>query len=84
MNMPRQFQNRSDTLLARNGLQGDVGQRSGHHRGTPPRSRLRDNVTSRSPKTTDAIQCPRSDSFWFARHPEMPGAALTWVTIGIP
>ena len=31
------------------------------------RSRLRDNFTSRSPKTSDAIQCPPSDNFRFAR-----------------
>src|ERR1017187_8105005 len=34
---------------------------------TGPTSGLRDNFTSRSPKTTDAIQCPPSDNFRFAR-----------------
>ena len=32
-----------------------------------PPCRLLDNFTSRSPKTTDAIQCPPSDNFRFAR-----------------
>ncbi len=36
--------------------------------GFPP-SRLLNNVTCRWLKTTDAIQCPLSDNFRFARYP---------------